>query len=288
MTTPEPPQISVIIPAHNESSVIDRCLASLFDGVDSPASVDVVVVANGCTDDTAQRARRWTGVRVVEAGAIGKAGALNLGDHHALAPLRAFVDADAVLAPGTLDAAVAALAVADARAASPLIVPATDGPSALVRAYARVWSSWPKWQQGQIGAGFYAVNAAGRARFTEFPNLFADDLFVESIFAPDERIILRSVPGRFHMASSFRTLIQVEARRHRARRQLDDAVADGTVGRVLADGVTFHTAATEPGWLGPVIRQPRRVPDVVVYVVVKVASRVVALKSNRGAWVRDR
>jgi glycosyltransferase involved in cell wall biosynthesis len=44
--------ISVVIPAHNESAVIGRLLRSLLHDA-QPGEFDVVVVANGCTDDTA-------------------------------------------------------------------------------------------------------------------------------------------------------------------------------------------------------------------------------------------
>ena len=48
----------VIIPAHNEAAVIARCLDTLLEPP-RPDRLDVVVVANGCTDDTADRARAF-------------------------------------------------------------------------------------------------------------------------------------------------------------------------------------------------------------------------------------
>jgi glycosyltransferase involved in cell wall biosynthesis len=55
-------KISIGILAHNESSSIDRTLKSLFqqslfDGTDAQNSIEIVVVPNGCTDDTAARSR---------------------------------------------------------------------------------------------------------------------------------------------------------------------------------------------------------------------------------------
>lgn len=57
---------SIVIPAHNEGQVIGRLLDSLLAG---PAEdeTDIVVVCNGCTDDTAQiAAARGPRVRVVD------------------------------------------------------------------------------------------------------------------------------------------------------------------------------------------------------------------------------
>ncbi len=56
---------SVVIAAHNEAAVIERCLASLLADAAS-GEFDVIVVANGCTDNTARLAERRPGVRVVE------------------------------------------------------------------------------------------------------------------------------------------------------------------------------------------------------------------------------
>ena len=43
--------VSVVIPAHNEETVIGRCLAALFAGA-GEGELDVVVVCNGCRDGT--------------------------------------------------------------------------------------------------------------------------------------------------------------------------------------------------------------------------------------------
>ena len=58
------PLASVVIPAHNEEAVLGRCLRVLLAG-STPGELDVVVVANACTDRTAEIARE-AGVRVVE------------------------------------------------------------------------------------------------------------------------------------------------------------------------------------------------------------------------------
>ena len=47
-----PAVTTVIIPAHNEARVIRRLLDQIVADA-TPGELDVIVVANGCTDDTA-------------------------------------------------------------------------------------------------------------------------------------------------------------------------------------------------------------------------------------------
>jgi glycosyltransferase involved in cell wall biosynthesis len=59
--------ISVIIPAHNEQRTIARCLASVRAAERQLAeAVEIVVVANRCTDDTEAIARRYAASVVTE------------------------------------------------------------------------------------------------------------------------------------------------------------------------------------------------------------------------------
>ena len=59
--------IAIIVPAHNESQHIARCLSSLHAAACTAArsaegpseSVRIFVVADACSDDTAQAAQRW-------------------------------------------------------------------------------------------------------------------------------------------------------------------------------------------------------------------------------------
>ena len=49
---------TVIIPAHNEAQVIERCLLAMSADTVAPQDMQVIVAANGCSDNTAQLARR--------------------------------------------------------------------------------------------------------------------------------------------------------------------------------------------------------------------------------------
>ena len=69
---------AIIIAAHDEASVIGRCLDAIQQtAVDD--EFEVIVVANGCTDGTVAEAESRK-VRVIELADSGKARALNVAD----------------------------------------------------------------------------------------------------------------------------------------------------------------------------------------------------------------
>jgi len=98
---------SILIPAHNEVGYIEPCLEALLASDDTGAPVEVIVMANGCTDDTAHIARGFLGrfaskgwpLTVLNLEAGGKMGALNAGDATAIHGARIYVDAAPSPAP---------------------------------------------------------------------------------------------------------------------------------------------------------------------------------------------
>lgn len=185
--------LSVIIPASNEAGYIGRCLTHLC--ASDARAVQVIVVANGCHDATADTARAtlghclpegWTST-VLDLPQGSKPGALNAGDAVAVHPLRVYLDADVTVSAGLLTALERTLDTDTPRYASGTpVVPRAR--SAVTRAYARFWQKLPFNQTAAPGYGLFAVNAAGRARWGTFPSIISDDTFVRLQFAPDERV----------------------------------------------------------------------------------------------------
>lgn len=97
--TSELPSVAVLVPARNESRVAPRVLDALTR-LDYPADrLSFVLVADGCTDDTAALFRAWAAQRadtqvIVQPSAQGKAAALNAGLQVARGDIVAVVDAD--------------------------------------------------------------------------------------------------------------------------------------------------------------------------------------------------
>jgi glycosyltransferase involved in cell wall biosynthesis len=206
--------ISVIIPAHNESSVIARTLQAMTDGAE-PRELDVIVVCNGCTDDTAAVARRFAPrVRVIETDIASKPHAMNLGDQAAYGFPRIYADADVVIGVEAIRALARRLEKGDVLVVAPTPTFDLAGCSWPVRAYYDIRSYLPSAQQGIGGSGVYALSAAGRARFREFPALTADDGFVRIQFQDSERATLQSAQSTVFPPRGIQQLIATKTRSH--------------------------------------------------------------------------
>ena len=179
--------ISIIIPAHNESAVIARTLRAITDGAE-PGELEVLVVCNGCTDQTASIARRFgSPVRVIETEVPSKTHALNLGDEETRGYPRIYLDADVLLEITAVRRLAARLESGEVLAVAPTANYDVSGCSMLVRAFFEVRSHLPSSREGIGGSGVYALSEAGRRRFGQFPNLTADDGYVRVHYRTEER-----------------------------------------------------------------------------------------------------
>jgi glycosyltransferase involved in cell wall biosynthesis len=178
----------VVIPAHDESAVIARTLTALLDGP-APGDLDVVVVCNGCTDDTADVARDFAGVRVIEIGEASKAAAVAAGNAATSIYPRVHLDADVEITGPDVLRLVAAVDGA-VLAAGPRRVLPIDGCTAPVRAYYRVWEALPQVRTGLFGRGVMVLSRAGQERVDALPRVMSDDLAVSEAFEPHERLVV--------------------------------------------------------------------------------------------------
>jgi len=127
---------------------------------------------------------------VVVSPRIGKSAALNMGDTFLSKDCSTiYLDADCVLLPRTLISIATALDIDRPRLAGPRIC--FVAPKGLVaRGFTELWKQLPNMVEHVIGAGCYAVNPAGRARWPEFPTVTADDAFVRGQFLANEQCVV--------------------------------------------------------------------------------------------------
>jgi glycosyltransferase involved in cell wall biosynthesis len=280
---------SIVIAAHNEAAVIGRCLDAVLADA-APGEFDVTVVANGCTDDTAQVAAARSRVRVLDLPSAGKVPALNAGDAVAVGYPRIYLDADIVIP------AIGVRALRDALAfpsmtneAHVLAVTArreldVSRSPLLVRSYYAINSRLPVFQNALFGRGVIALSAEGRGRFDRFPDVIADDLFVDSLFAAEEKREVGSVSARITAPRRTRDLLRRLVRVRRGNASMRKALAASKGGR---DNVRRRARTS---WLRDVaLREPTLIPAAACYAAITLTAAILArLPQRPGAtWGRD-
>lgn len=267
---------SVVIPAHDEERTIGRLLDALCA---TPGRLEVVVACNGCTDRTAEVARRYP-VTVLDLPEPSKTLALRAADGVAHTYPRVYLDADVELTADGVAHLAAAVGPGGATVAAPRRVMPRTGVTALARWYYDVWEALPAVRSGLFGRGVLAVSEDGARRIGALPRMMADDLVLSEAFAPGERTVVDDVAVVVHPARTLRDLV-----RRRAR------VATGNVQADQA-GLRGSGARTSPGDLLAVVRQrPALAVRVPVFLAVTVAGRLRARTAVRRGdfttWERD-
>tara|TARA_Y100001951_G_scaffold20979_1_gene15995 strand:+ start:585 stop:1439 length:855 start_codon:yes stop_codon:yes gene_type:complete len=210
--------VSVLIPAHNEADWLPACLDALCATDLMAGPVEVIVVANGCTDDTAELARKkapafeargWA-LRVLELAQGSKLGALNAGEAAARGAVLVYLDADVLVSPPLLAQLAEALAEDAPRYASGMPQVTTSG-DWVTRHYTRFWQTTGFMTHGVPGFGVFAMNRTGRARWGEWPDIISDDTFARLNFRPEERIAVPA-PYAWPMIEGFAPLVRVRRR----------------------------------------------------------------------------
>lgn len=268
---------TVLVPAHDEAAVIARTLAALNPAVQA-GQLQVVVIANACTDATAVVAQMACPQAVVlETPVPGKTPALNLGLAHAAPGLPVIcMDADLAVSSEMLLALVAGLSTGAMVAIGRMQVDAKQA-SPLVRAYQRAWATNPYFAKGKFG-GLFALSAQAVARVFPLPKITGDDEYIRRSFAADE---VAFVPSCIFTAQSPRNLRALMATRRRALRGARQVAALGLANPDRGSARAMWAVA---------LPSPRRMADLAVFSAVMLATRIgLALegKANAPRWERD-
>lgn len=282
--------ISVVIAAHNEAAVIGRCLDSLLAGAQR-GEFDITVAANGCTDTTAAIAAERSGVRVIDLSQPGKARALNAADEIAVGFPRIYLDADIFTTAEVVRALCEAVegGHTDQRGARQVLaaVPRRDlrvaGRPLLVRGYFAINGRLPIFRHGLFGRGMIALSEAGRARFDRFPEMVADDLFLDAQFAADEKCQVDEVATMVETPRTVRDLVRRLVRVRQGNSAMRAANKSGNLKAPIR--------RSEPwSWFRDVVvHHPQLAPAGIAYVGITLTAALIARRHRQGAgeWGRD-
>ena len=273
--------VSIIIPAHNEASVIRRCLETMLRD-SGPRELEIIVVCNGCRDQTAAIVRTYGApVRLLETPTASKVVALNLGDAAATRFPRFYVDADVILAIDAIREVARFLAGGKALAAAPRMRVNLESVPWPIRAYYRTWLSLPYHCGDMIGSGVYALSRDGRRRFTEFPDIIADDGYIMSLFRSGERKSVRTAEFTIVPPRTVWDLVRIKTRARLGTYEWEHRYPE------LARNVLSEWSAVQRRLLWPI----HHLPASAAYLLISSIARFRARKQFRAGefrnWERD-
>ena len=274
-------RVSVVFPAHDEAGVIERTLRTLVEGC-ADGGLQVVVVCNGCSDDTAEIARGFgPPVEVVETPVASKAAALRLGDEVATGFPRFYVDADVELPLDSLRRVADVLRRGPWLAAAPQLRVDLANCSRLVRAYYAIWTRLPYHASGMIGSGVYAMSEAGRSRFDVFPDIISDDGFARLQFGPEERTSVEGATFTIRAPMTLASVVRIKTRSQKGAVQLLRRYPE----------LARNDVRDYRGSLAGILRDPRQWLNCCVYLYVILVTKLRAYWLNYsrdlGEWERD-
>ncbi|MEE4200894.1 glycosyltransferase family 2 protein [Erythrobacter sp.] len=278
---------TVIIPAHNEEAVIARCLQAARSGAPVGAQIEIIVAANGCTDDTVEVAREADGDAIVlDLAQCSKTRAINAANAAASHFPRIYLDADVVCGYASLAALAEALREPGVMVAAPGIRHDFSDANWVVRAYYGAWSKQPYARSGRGGAGCYGLSRAALERIGSFPEIIGDDIWIHTRFAEDERrFVTRTGDGQpvFSLVRPPDTgldQVRVEARR---------MFGNAEVRRLYPS--PHVTQLAKGGGFAGAIRSDASALEVIVFTIIKGLVRLDMIRRKwlgaQKVWVRD-
>lgn len=218
---------TLIIPAHNEAAVIERCLRTALAEAPDDGSVEVIVAANGCSDDTVSLAKMAAPqATVLDLPTGSKTKAINAANAIATRFPRIYLDADIECSYRSLLAMAVVLTEPDVMTASPKIRLELGHCNRWIKAYYAAWLKQPFAKSGKGGAGCYGLSQTALENIGEFPPIIGDDIWIHTRF-PDEqkRLVSEDASGEpvysiVRPPSTAWQQVKVEARRMRGNAEV--------------------------------------------------------------------
>ena len=271
---------SIIIPAHNEASVISRCLNAIFSTAD-PGEFEVLVVCNGCSDDSADIVRSsFPLARLVETSVASKVNALNLGDSAATQYPRIYLDADLAVTSDSLRELLKPLRSGEALAACGQMHIDTAHSSYFVKSFYSVWQKNSYLEGGKFG-GLFAVSRIGHRRIAPFANVTNDDEMVRRSFCPSDRAYVPTCSFLMTAPQTLHGLIKIRTRAIRGTVEIEKLGYENTDGSAWKRFGRFFAR---------IVRKPAVWLSLPTYLFVSGFIRAKVAVSNtdyNGIWERD-
>lgn len=223
--------LSLIIPAHNELECIGSLLAELSRLFELIINVEIIVVCNGCSDNSAAFIQdQYPNVCVVETSVASKVHALNLGDDKANYFPRVYLDADIYIRAEELVALGIELNASSQMAASPRIRFNTDNASFIVKQYYKA-AYWSDYNQFDLLSNVIALSKQGHTRLGKFPQVMADDEYLRCLFTKSEKLLSKVSTYTFYTPKNLGGLLKILSRARLGNLKLKAALSESKATR---------------------------------------------------------
>ena len=197
---------------------------------------------------------------------------------------RVYLDADIVMSTASIRRLVRALEQAaddGVLAVVPRREPDVRGRPWPVRGYFAVSRHIPAFENALIGRGVIVLSEEGRSRFDRFPDMFADDLFLDGLFTEAERRQVDDVISTVATPRRTGDLVRRLARVRRANAALRASWPAGLPARAVRQSDRWS-------WLTDVVLpRPWLAPAGVCYLAISVLAAVRARRGDGSVWGRD-
>lgn len=269
---------SVVIPAYNEAGTIDSTLECLMRGAWHD-EFEVIVVCNGCIDNTIDVARNVVPeAQVLDLKTASKTAALNAGIAAAKHSNIVLLDADIKTSANAVRKLVKSLKSRNADLAYGNAHFNNKSSSWLVRAFYQVWFQNPYFDRHKVG-GFFALSLSGLGRLGKFPETTNDDEYVRRKLMQNSVFVLAA----YYVVEAPRalsSLMRVRSRVYRGNAELSDVDAGLDTHHRLRNGVNF---------LSRIFVRPNLWVGAVVFALVAVIARLrnYFLNQNTTRWEQD-
>lgn len=281
---PQGPTVSVVIPAHNEAAVIGRLLSGLLAEA-APGEFEVLVAANGCTDDTESVAASFgPRVRVLSTPEPNKYRAMRLADAAAECFPRLYVDADVELDTASVRALTQALGEPEVLAVGPERRSPLDERPWTVRWYYEVWHRLPVVRAGLFGRGVVGLSREAHRRIGELPEFMGDDLAASLAIPARQRRVVSGAVAVVHPPRTLRDLIRMRIRALVSTTQ----IAGGTeLSDAAAEARTTRADLVRALREGSPADAPKVAWFVTVTLIVRFRARRAIKAGDYRTWLRD-
>ncbi|USD67039.1 glycosyltransferase family 2 protein [Vibrio sp. SCSIO 43136] len=216
--------LSVIIPAYNEEKNIKKVLNEYLELLDD---IQIIVVPNGCSDNTAKVAKNISDVIEVVSLELGnKSNAINEALRYIKYDHLLVQDADVIISENSIINILKFIDNTEYVYASLKPETKTVDSSVIVREYYKFLEKTPEFSNGMVGSGCYLLSKTAMTKCFPLPLLIGDDGYVKSILGKDRLKLVPNATSVVFAPKDTSSLVKIKTRSKLGNYQINKSIAN--------------------------------------------------------------